>query len=57
MTPQRHNFNDNGLKNIWCKFELRAAFPLGARKITGIFLSLFGEVNPKGKKCILRGRL
>ena len=62
MTCQPHNFNHNGMENIWSKFELRATFPLGATqsgdmKSTGFFLSLFRGVNLKSKKCILRGRL
>ena len=28
MTGQPHNFNHNGIENIWCKFQLWAPFPL-----------------------------
>ena len=38
------------------RFFLRALLRVAPTKMNGIFLSLFRGVNPKGKKCILRGR-
>ena len=62
MTLQRHTFNHNGVKNIWSKFDLGAAFPLGATQSSAnknywnFSKSLWGGKS-KREKMYIEGRL